>query len=60
MYGNTEGSCVSVNVFQMSNNTVGCCHTNKYSKSEVKKDKREKEREKSKLSVYVICFSVSR
>lgn len=47
MYGKTKGSCVSVNVFQMSNNTVGCCHTNKYSKSEVKKDKREKEREKA-------------
>jgi len=47
MYAKTKGSCVSVNVFQMSNNAVGCCHTNKYSKSEVKKDKREKETEKA-------------
>lgn len=39
---------MSVNVFQMSDTTVGCCHTNKYSKSEVKKDKREKEREENR------------
>jgi hypothetical protein len=51
---------VSVNVFQMGNNTVDCCHTNNYSKSKDKKTKeRKREKEKTeRLRNLLFCVKV--